>query len=126
VAADLRVPGHPDVFAIGDVAATDPLRSSARNRADKLLAHNVRALFEGRPLRTYRPPGRRWGSVLGVQDDGLVVFTASGHAFRFPAWSIDTVLQPWIVRRGIYRGVRASRGTALRQEFPDGRMSGTA
>ena len=106
VSADLRVPGHPGVFAVGDVAATDPLRSSARNRADKLLAHNVRAAFEGRPLRTYRPPRRRWGSVLGVQDDGLHVFTPSGHAFRFPAWSIDTVLQPWIVRRGIYRGVR--------------------
>jgi apoptosis-inducing factor 2 len=106
VAADLRVPGHPGVFAVGDVAATDPLRSSARNRADRLLAHNVRAAFEGRSLRTYRPPRRRWGSVLGVQDDGLHVFTPSGHAFRFPAWSIDTVLQPWIVRRGIYRGIR--------------------
>jgi NADH dehydrogenase FAD-containing subunit len=106
VTADLRVPGRPDVFAVGDVAATDPLRSSARNRADKLLAHNVRAVFEGRPLRTFRPPRRRWGSVLGVQHDGLHVFAPSGHAFRFPAWSIDTVLQPWIVRRGIYRGVR--------------------
>src|SRR6188472_4202645 len=26
----LQVPGHPTVFAVGDVAATDPLRSSAR------------------------------------------------------------------------------------------------
>ncbi|MGH7290226.1 MAG: FAD-dependent oxidoreductase, partial [Myxococcota bacterium] len=31
VGADLRVPGHAGVFAVGDVAATDPLRSSARN-----------------------------------------------------------------------------------------------
>jgi len=119
VAADLRVPGHSGVFAVGDVAVTDPLRSSARNRADKLLAHNVRAWFEGRPLRSYRPPRRRWGSVLGVQDDGLHVFTAGGHAFRFPAWSIETVLQPWIVRRGIYRGVRTGEpsGTRSPAEF---------
>jgi NADH dehydrogenase FAD-containing subunit len=103
---DLRIPGHRNVFAIGDVAATDPLRSSARNRADKLLAHNVTASFAGTPLRDYRPPKRRWGSVLGVQPDGLEVFTPSGQAFRFPAWSVDRVLQPWIVRRGIYRGVR--------------------
>lgn len=106
VTPDLRVPGHPDVFAIGDVAATDPLRSSARNRADGLLAHNVRAALIGRPLRNYRPPKRRWGSVLGAQPEGLEVFAPSGRAFRFPAWSIERVLFPWIVRRGIYRGVR--------------------
>ncbi|CAN5351914.1 FAD-dependent oxidoreductase [soil metagenome] len=106
VSPDLRVPGQDGVFAVGDVAATDPLRSSARNRADKLLAHNVDAHLAGRPLREYRPPTRRWGSVLGVQPDGLEVFTPSGQAVTFPAWSIDRVLQPWIVRRGIYRGIR--------------------
>jgi NADH dehydrogenase FAD-containing subunit len=106
VTADLRVPEHPGVFAVGDVAATDPLRASARNRADKLLVRNVLADFAGKPLRTYQPPKRRWGSVLGVQPDGLEVFAPNGRAFRFPAWSIDRVLQPWIVRRGIYRGVR--------------------
>jgi NADH dehydrogenase FAD-containing subunit len=106
VTPELRVPGHPGVFAVGDVAATDPLRSSARNRADGLLAHNVRAEFAGRPLRSYRPPKRRWGSVIGVQPEGLEVFAPNGRAFRFPAWSFDRVLMPLIVRWGIYRGVR--------------------
>lgn len=106
VTADLRVPGQPGVFAIGDVAATDPLRSSARNRADGLVAHNVRAEFDGRRLKTYRAPARRWGSVLGAQPDGLEVFAPNGRAFRFPAWSIDRILQPLIVRKGIYHGVR--------------------
>lgn len=106
VTPQLQVPGYPDVFAVGDVAATDALRTSARNRADRLLAHNVRAGVSGRPLRTYRPPRYRWGSVLGVQPDGLEVFAPSGHAFRFPAWSIDRVLQPWIIKRGIYHGIR--------------------
>jgi apoptosis-inducing factor 2 len=108
VTPELRVPGHPGVFAVGDVAATDPLRSSARNRADGLLAHNVRAEFAGRPLRSYRPPKRRWGSVIGVQPEGLEVFAPNGRAFRFPAWSFDRVLMPLIVRWGIYRGVRAN------------------
>ncbi|CAN5159796.1 FAD-dependent oxidoreductase [soil metagenome] len=108
VSPDLQVPGQPGVFAVGDVAATDPLRSSARNRADKLLAHNIEAHLAGRSLRSYRPPARRWGSVLGAQPDGLEVFAPSGQAFRFPAWSINRVLQPWIVRRGIYRGIRSS------------------
>jgi NADH dehydrogenase FAD-containing subunit len=106
VTPELQVPGHPKVFAVGDIAATDPQRSSARNRADGLLAHNVLAAFEGRPLRSYRPPGSRWGSVLGIQRDGLEVFAPNGRAFRFPAWSFERVLMPWIVRRGIYRGVR--------------------
>ncbi len=106
VTPELRVPGHDGVFAVGDVAATDPLRSSARNRADGLLARNVAAYFTGARMRSYRPPSRRWGSVLGVQPDGLEVFAPNGLAFRFPAWSIERVLQPWIVRRGIYRGVR--------------------
>lgn len=107
VTPELQVPGFDGVFAVGDVAATDPLRSSARNRADGLLANNVSAHFTGGRMRRYRPPASRWGSVLGVQPDGLEVFAPNGFAFRFPSWSIERVLQPWIVRRGIYRGVRA-------------------
>ena len=99
---DLRVPGRPGVFAIGDVAATDPLRTSARNSGHRVLAHNVRAHLDGKPLRAYRPPGRRWGSVLGPLRDGLLVFAPSGHAFRFPAWSHDHLLRGVIVRWGIY------------------------
>ncbi|GAB3851474.1 hypothetical protein GCM10028801_01010 [Nocardioides maradonensis] len=102
----LQLPAHPEVFALGDVAATDPLRASARSRADTLVARNVRAHLAGRPLRHYRPPRHRWGSVLGVEPDGLRVFAPNGRPFRFPAWTVDTLLQRWIVRRGIYRGVR--------------------
>ncbi|AMT71159.1 FAD-dependent oxidoreductase [Mycobacteroides immunogenum] len=119
VTPQLQVPDHPDVFAVGDVAATDPLRTSARNRADRLVAHNVRAAASGRPLRSYRPPQHRWGSVLGVQPDGLEVFTPAGQAFRFPAWSIERVLQPWIVRRGIYHGIRTSQESPHRAETPN-------
>lgn len=106
VSPELRVPGHRGVFAVGDVAATDPLRSSARNRGDALVARNVLADFAGRPLRTYRAPARRWGSLVGIQPNGLEVFLPTGHAFRFPSWSVERVVMPWIVRWGMYRGVR--------------------
>ena len=109
VEASLRVPGHPGVFAIGDVAATDPVRNSARNRADRLLARNIRAELAGKPLSDYRPRRGRWGSVAGVQSNGLEVFAPGGQMFRFPAWSIRGVLNGLIVRRGIYRGVRGRR-----------------
>ncbi|OBH83416.1 pyridine nucleotide-disulfide oxidoreductase [Mycobacterium scrofulaceum] len=106
VTPELRVPGQRGVFAVGDVAATDPLRSSARNRGDALVARNVRAELSGGRLRTYRAPTRRWGSLVGVQPDGLEVFLPTGHAFRFPTWSVERVVMPWIVRWGMYRGVR--------------------
>ena len=106
VTPELRVPGHRGVFAVGDVAASDPLRSSARNRGDALVAHNIRAEFAGRRLRAFRTPGRRWGSLLGIQPDGLEVFLPTGQAFRLPSWSVDRVVMPWIVRWGMYRGVR--------------------
>lgn len=109
VTTELRVPGQRGVFAIGDVAATDPLRSSARNRADAILAHNVLAEPAGRPLRSYRPPRRRWGSVIGIQSDGVEVFAPNGRPFRIPAWPVRRVLMPWVVRRGIYRGVRPNQ-----------------
>jgi len=103
----LQLPGHSELFAIGDVAATDPLRCSARSRADKLLAGNIRAHLAGRTLRGFHPARRRWGSVLGVEPDGLRVFAPTGRPFRFPGWSVRSILQPWIVRRGIYRGIRS-------------------
>ncbi|HEY0227902.1 MAG TPA: FAD-dependent oxidoreductase [Mycobacterium sp.] len=109
VTPELRVPGHEGVFAVGDIASTDPLRSSARNRGDALVAHNVRAEFAGRPLRAYRTPGRRWGSLVGIQADGLEVFLPTGQAFRLPTWSVQRVVMPWVVRWGMYRGVRDDR-----------------
>ena len=27
-------------------------------------------------------------------------------AYRFPPWAVDRVLWPWLVHRGIYRGIR--------------------
>ena len=106
VTRDLRVPGHPGVFAVGDVAATDPQRSSARNRGDALVARNVRAEFSGRAMRPYTAPARRWGSLVGAQHEGLEVFLPSGHAFRFPRWAVDRVVMPGVVRWGMYHGVR--------------------
>lgn len=106
VTSELRVPGHRGVFAVGDVAATDPHRSSARNRGDALVANNIRAEFANRPMRTYKAPARRWGSLLGAQPDGLEVFLPSGHSFRFPRWAVEKVVMPGIVRWGMYRGVR--------------------
>ena len=88
---------------------TIPLCTGVELSLASLSPGCVTGPFAGRPLRSYRPPKRRWGSVLGPQRDGLEVFAPNGRAFRFPAWSFDRVLMPLIVRWGIYRGVRDNR-----------------
>jgi hypothetical protein len=70
------------------------------------VAHNVRAELAGGRPRTYRAPGRRWGSLLGIQRDGLEVFLPTGQAFRLPSWSVERIVMPVVVRRGMYGGVR--------------------
>ncbi len=104
--ATLQLPGRPDIFAIGDVAATDPLRSSARARADGLLAANVIAHLDGKPLKPFKAPQARWGSVFGVQADGLQVFAPNGKVVRVPPWFVRYIQTPLIVERGIYKGLR--------------------
>ena len=102
----LRVVGADRIYAVGDVAATDPLRTSARARADRLVARNVRAdLGHGTPKR-FRPLRRRWGSVVGVQGNRLEVFSPDGRSWTIPAWD---ALWPWLVARSIYKGVRPRR-----------------
>lgn len=104
----LRVPGYPNVFAVGDVAATDPNRSSARNAGYDVVAHNVRCVLagdEGRMKRFSATP-HRWGSILGVQRDGLRVFTPRGGSVRIGPWWVERVLFPWIVDRLMYKGIR--------------------
>lgn len=105
----LRVPGYPGVYAIGDVAATDELCSSARNRADRIIAHNIRADFAGGAAKEFVPSARRWGSVLGAQPEGLDVFDARGARHSIPAWLFERVVNPVYVRQGIYRGIRRPR-----------------
>lgn len=101
----LRASGRSDIFAIGDVAATDPLRNSARGRADGLLAQNILASLDDGALKTFKPAHRRWGSVVGTQNNSLEVFAPGGRSFVLPAWS---KLQPIVVRRAIYKGIRSA------------------
>lgn len=104
----LRVPGYTNVFAVGDVAASDPHRSSARNWGAFVVTHNVRAFLRGRGrMRRYRAPANRWGSILGLQDDGMVIFQPNGRSFRVPHWAVQPMLFRGWTHRFLYRGLRA-------------------
>lgn len=107
---NLRVPGHPNVFAVGDVAASDPNRSSARNFGYRIVVANLRRLATGsnRRLAEFRAPKYRWGSVLGVQDDGLVLLQPDGRRIRVPAWFARQVLLRLFVNAYLYGTLRTS------------------
>ena len=103
----LEVEGTDNIFAIGDVASTDPDRSSARNWAYGILVHNLKRKAKGKPAnRYYQAPKKRWGSIVGPQEDGLTLHQANGKQTRLSKYLVDKLLLPVIVRRIIYRGVR--------------------
>jgi NADH dehydrogenase FAD-containing subunit len=106
----LRVPGYRDVFTVGDIAASDPNRSSARNAGFLTVAHNIRAtLGDEKSFKTYKASPYRWGSILGVQNEGMRVFTPKGGNVRIPKWLVIHLLFPHIVGKIIYKGIRRKR-----------------
>ncbi len=106
----LRVPGYRDVYAVGDVAATDPARSSARNFGYRVVVRNVRAAARGSSkFSSFTPPKYRWGSIVGLQDDGMVIHQPNGKAVRVPRWAAQRVLMDVITQTAIYGGVRRER-----------------
>ena len=103
----LQVVGPPEVFAVGDVAATDPNRSSARNWGYRVVTHNVGVALKGAgKQKAFTPPRYRWGSITGIQDDGLTVFQPNGKAFRVPRWAVQPLLFRFFTQVLLYRGVR--------------------
>lgn len=106
VEADLSVPGHNGIWAVGDVAASDPLRATARNSGAQLAARNIVASLRGKSTRAWRPPSYAQGSVLGPLHDGLQVFLASGGHFRY-SLRLHDAIERHLVSRLYYRGIRA-------------------
>lgn len=103
----LRVPGHASVFAVGDVAASDPLRCSARNWGWRVVTANVGAHLRGRGrLRRFRAPRYRWGSILGLHDEGLVIAQPNGRRVRIPRALASRLLYRGYIPRYLYGGLR--------------------
>lgn len=106
----LRVSGTTNVFAIGDVAASDPLRSSARNWGHRVVVANVRSVVHGRsPRRRFRAPRYRWGSILGLQREGLTVAMKNGGRMRVPRRLAEPLLYGAFVTRYLYGGLRKDK-----------------
>jgi selenide, water dikinase len=90
VGRTLQAIGHPDVFAVGDVATIDgldvPKSGVYAVRSAKPLADNIAALIAGRPLRNHRP-----------QSDALYLIS-TGDAYAVGTRNGVTVEGRWVWR----------------------------
>ena len=103
VGPTLQCLGRDDVFAAGDCAAWAagdelPKAGVYAVRQGPVLAHNLRARTQSRPLRPYRPQ-RDFLSLLNLAD-GTAVASRWGRATR-GAWVFR--LKDWIDRRFVRR-----------------------
>ena len=48
------------------------------------------------------------GSVLGLQDDGMIVVQPNGRRFRVPQWIAEHLLVGAFVTRYLYRGLHST------------------
>ena len=75
-----------------------------------MVVANVRAQLRGRGrTRRYHAQHYRWGSVLGLQDNGLVVVQPNGRRFRLPRWLATVVLYRGYIPHYLYGGLRRRR-----------------
>ncbi|MBW3605545.1 MAG: NAD(P)/FAD-dependent oxidoreductase [Actinobacteria bacterium] len=147
----LRVEGHDNVWALGDIARvtneatpgrTDPPTSQHAIRQARRLAGNLRATLEGRPLQPYRyralgqvaTLGRYRGiaEVLGLRVSGMLgwLITRTYHLYAMPLLTRRIrVLSDWTLSLFFRRDVVSYGGSeaapALGAEPPTG-MDDTA
>ena len=101
---------HPNVFAVGDIADTDPRRTSARNDGWSLVGRNISAYLANTPERMapYVPPTYRWGSILGPWDGlGYEVHFQNGMLMWLPERVWSSCFWP-LVQRFLWAGMRNS------------------
>ncbi len=108
VNASLQVADEKHIFAVGDIAASDAQRSSARNNGHRIVSHNVRVVLTGAGrMRAFRAPTHRWGSILGMQQDGMTIYSPAGHAFWVPRAVAQWLFFDLALMRCILGGVRS-------------------
>jgi len=103
-----RAGGHKNVFAIGDIAQTDALRTSARNDGWQLVATNMSAFLNGQDdgaMGKYHPEEYKWGSILGVwEGEGMELFMKNGWLIWIPQ-SFWALMWP-LVQMFLWGGMR--------------------
>ena len=88
VEPDLSVPGLPEVFVVGDLAAVDavPGIAPAAKQMGRHAARNVLAQLKGKPTRPFRY--RDYGQLATIGRNAAVAMIGRLHLSGFPAWLV--------------------------------------
>ena len=110
VTPQLYHPTFKDIFAVGDIAASDPNQSSARNFGCDIAAKNIDNFLRDKhhKFKSFHAPQYRWGSIMGLQEKGMRVYSQSGKAFVVRRWFAKKVMFPLIVHKVLFKGIRKS------------------
>jgi NADH:ubiquinone reductase (H+-translocating) len=88
VAPDLSVPGHPEIFVAGDLAAVEgvPGIAPAAKQMGKLAALNVVNLLNNRPTKAFRY--RDYGQLATIGRNAAVAIMGKVKLSGFAAWLV--------------------------------------
>jgi NADH:ubiquinone reductase (H+-translocating) len=88
VAADLSVPGHPEIFVVGDLAAVEgvPGIAPAAKQMGCHAGRNVLRAIAGKPTLEFKY--RDYGQLATIGRNAAVVTIGRLHLSGFPAWLV--------------------------------------
>jgi len=88
VAPDLSVPGHPEVFVVGDLAAVEgvPGIAPAAKQMGRHAGRNVLRRIAGKPTAAFRY--RDYGQLATIGRNAAVATIGRIHLSGFPAWLV--------------------------------------
>jgi NADH dehydrogenase len=86
VASDLSVPGHPEIFVIGDLAALDgvPGIAPAAKQMGRLAAANIKNRILGKPTKAFRY--RDYGQLATIGRNAAVAVIGKFKLSGYLAW----------------------------------------
>jgi NADH:ubiquinone reductase (H+-translocating) len=86
VEPDLSLPGHPEIFVIGDLASLQgvPGIAPAAKQMGKLTAQNIRRLLQGKKTVPFRY--RDWGQLATIGRNSAVAVIGKLKLSGYPAW----------------------------------------
>lgn len=97
VEPDLSVPGYPEIFAIGDLAAVEgvPGIAPAAKQMGRLVASNLKADLLGKPRSRFRY--RDYGQLATIGRNAAVADFGRVTLSGYPAWLVWLLAHIWFL-----------------------------
>jgi NADH dehydrogenase len=97
VAPDLSVPGHPEIFVIGDMAAVEgvPGIAPAAKQMGRQVALNIKADLHEKQRQPFRY--RDYGQLATIGRNAAVADFGRVHLSGYPAWLVWLLAHIWFL-----------------------------